>query len=290
MLGICAGLQMLGDLDRRSRRCRERGGHRRRAWAAPGTHRVRCREGHARCRGAALGEPLTGYQIHHGRASPPRARRSSCSTRSTVRPRGRRRRRRRPRPGTTVHGLFESDTLRTVLLAGVAARRGPASPPAACSSSDCASSDSTVRRRGRGSARSRRIAHDHRLGRLTAGAAAGTCHVPARRQRHERLRLFRRHGLLQAVMLRGTHQPLDADRRSPMADRRWPMADGRCSLRHGRQLAARLRCRMSNGNTGENPGPSRNCDRGGSPPSGDVPHRPIRRHGRLGAGRQVGKR
>lgn len=125
VLGICAGLQMLGDSIADPDGVESAAG----TVAGLGLLPVRTEFGAEkvtrRCRGAALGEPLTGYQIHHGRVTTegtplalldsvdgsPRGAVADGAVDGRV-------------LGTTVHGLFESDTLRTVLLAGVAARRG----------------------------------------------------------------------------------------------------------------------------------------------------------------------
>src|SRR5262249_38809999 len=73
------------------------------------------------CSGTALGEPGTGYEIHHGVVEPPGATpRSACQHSS-------------PCPGgcavgavrgTTWHGLLESDGFRQALLSQVAAETG----------------------------------------------------------------------------------------------------------------------------------------------------------------------
>ena len=82
-------------------------------------------------RGVACGEPLTGYQIHHGRTV-------SQSTWMALddhwgaEPDGARSPDGRVL-GTTLHGLFESDGFRAAFLAGVAHRRGKPFVPAGVS-------------------------------------------------------------------------------------------------------------------------------------------------------------
>jgi adenosylcobyric acid synthase len=78
-------------------------------------------------RGDALGCPVTGYQIHHGRTASEapwiilddewgRHPEGAAGAGGAV-------------LGTSLHGLFESDGFRAAFLAAVAARRGRTHPP-----------------------------------------------------------------------------------------------------------------------------------------------------------------
>jgi len=122
VLGICGGYQMLG----RSIDDPVESG----AGAVAGLGRLPAVTGFETAkitrprRGAALGQPVTGYQIHHGRtaseatwvtlddewgAEPEGAADDSSRQAAAY--------------GTSLHGLFESDGFRTAFLAAVAARR-----------------------------------------------------------------------------------------------------------------------------------------------------------------------
>ncbi|MGH8975670.1 MAG: cobyric acid synthase [Acidimicrobiia bacterium] len=82
-------------------------------------------------RGVALGETLTGYQIHHGRTVPAGGW-VSLDDRWGAEPDGARSADGRVL-GTTLHGLFDADGFRTAFLAEVARRRGKTFTPSGVS-------------------------------------------------------------------------------------------------------------------------------------------------------------
>jgi len=91
-------------------------------------------------RGNALGQPLTGYQIHHGRVARGPTAEHWISLDPIIEPPGAAAEGARPAEGavaegsrvmgTTLHGLFEADGFRAAFLVEVAQRRGKAFVPA----------------------------------------------------------------------------------------------------------------------------------------------------------------
>ncbi|HEX5266583.1 MAG TPA: cobyric acid synthase [Acidimicrobiales bacterium] len=123
VLGVCGGYQMLGrvihdDVESRAGTVPALG------WLDVetefGSEKVT-----ARRRGRALGQPVTGYQIHHGRVVPDEGAgpwitlegQRGGGGEGAASPDG-------GVLGTSLHGLFEEDGFRAAFLAGVAARRG----------------------------------------------------------------------------------------------------------------------------------------------------------------------
>jgi adenosylcobyric acid synthase len=123
VLGICGGLQILGaDIvdDVESRRGRVEG------FGLLDVNTMFEEQKVTRQRwGHAFGQPVTGYQIHHGRVrtGPRDGPWLALAEGSRVEPEGSRSADGRVL-GTTLHGLFESDAFRTALLALVADGRG----------------------------------------------------------------------------------------------------------------------------------------------------------------------
>jgi adenosylcobyric acid synthase len=108
VLGICGGYQMLGsaicdDLAAESPAPARVAG----LGLLPVTTSFETVKTTRRVRATILGQPVDGYEIHHGRTDPP----SSWVEAGSV-------------AGTAIHGLFESDGFRRVLLASVARRAG----------------------------------------------------------------------------------------------------------------------------------------------------------------------
>jgi adenosylcobyric acid synthase len=124
VLGICGGYQMLGraiDDAVESRQPARRAG----LGLLPVTTTFTAEKVTRRVRGAALGRPVEGYEIHHGRTGPEGAwidldsgPEGSSADGSRV-------------LGTSVHGLFENDGFRREFLTAVAARTGAAWDPGA---------------------------------------------------------------------------------------------------------------------------------------------------------------
>ncbi|MEL7157388.1 MAG: cobyric acid synthase, partial [Actinomycetota bacterium] len=123
VLGICAGYQLLGDhLDDsvESGRGAVDG-----LGLLPVTTRFLPDKVLARVEGSALGAPISGYQIHHGRVAAEGSSRQRGSPWLTLDPDGTVDGWRSGRVfGTTVHGLFEGDEFRRGFLGHVATVRG----------------------------------------------------------------------------------------------------------------------------------------------------------------------
>ena len=127
VLGICGGYQMLGqvihdDIESRAGKVPALG------WLDVETEFVP-EKVTARRRGRALGQPLTGYQIHHGLATPGPGTEPWITLEEqggggwdgAASPDG-------AVLGTSLHGLFEEDGFRAAFLERIAERRGRAFP------------------------------------------------------------------------------------------------------------------------------------------------------------------
>jgi adenosylcobyric acid synthase len=127
VLGICGGYQMLGrvirdDVESRAGKVPALG------WLDVETEFVP-EKVTARRTGRSLGQPLTGYQIHHGRAAPGPGTESwillegqgGGGWEGAASPDG-------AVMGTSLHGLFEEDGFRAAFLERVAGRRGRTFP------------------------------------------------------------------------------------------------------------------------------------------------------------------
>jgi adenosylcobyric acid synthase len=132
VLGICGGYQMLGlrIVDQVESASGEVAGLR---WLDVETHFGTTKITRQR-QGAALGQRLTGYEIHHGRQHPGAAAGPWVELRDRfgVEPDG------ASDPGgqvrgTSLHGLFEQDLFRSAFLEDLARRRGRGFVPAGIS-------------------------------------------------------------------------------------------------------------------------------------------------------------
>jgi adenosylcobyric acid synthase len=121
VLGICGGYQMMGGWidDAAGVEAPEPGRHAGLGLLASET-RFEARKQTRLRRGLGLGQPLSGYQIHHGRtttAHPWITLADPDEPEGSRRPDGR-------VCGTSLHGLFDSDGFRSAFLAEVATRSG----------------------------------------------------------------------------------------------------------------------------------------------------------------------